>query len=643
MQLLQLVLVLSLALGVFGGLHDLIEKGKDKLKEEKEHLKEKLISKWEKKDHKVMERMIPMRDGVELHTWIALSRGWKDGDKFPAVMDRSPYGYGDMEWLADVFVPFGFVGVSQDIRGTEKSMGNYTMWQGEADDSRDLGDWIVSQPWSNGEIYTIGASADGIASLQTYKTQPDWLKAQYIMIAPTKPADILLPYGTYKQKTVEDWLHGLNYGVDDPDQADVCIQTAYENESPASPFWDNISEDKSFYETVNYPSAFYGGWWDLFLPGTLDGYKGFNTESQAAVQGTSKIFIDPCGHCLDAQEYFPQHTVEGRSAVFIAQLFDLFGIHDVKRTAIKPVTFYVMSSNDDAGLKAGQFWTSVDAFPTPKMTDYFLVSDGNGGRSVSMSASAAAEGDAAAATSYKVDPSDPIKGNGGANLPPGIGGTIHCGPLEQQDIDNAGRTDLLLFDLPASDDEMVLTGEMTAELYVSSDAVDTDFMVRLSDVYNDDAGTVRLLQDNAVRMRWRENTLEPVYMEGADKVYKIQMSLWATSYVLAPGHQLRVSVQSSNTPRFSVNPQNGLLLADPKYPGENVVAVNTLHHSAQYPSKVTLPLITNKGEALPEVDVLKEIKHELKDVLTDKLMEKVHGYLEKKVKAHPIIDKLINH
>ena len=225
-----------------------------------------------------------------------------------------------------------------------------------------------------------------------------------------------------------------------------------------------------------------------------------------------------------------------------------------------------------------------------------------------------------------------------------------CGPLEQQDIDNSGRTDFLLFDLPALEDELVLTGGMTAELYVSSDAKDTDFMVRVSDVYNDDAGTVRLLQDSAVRMRWREMGAEPVYMEGADKVYKVEMSLWNTSYVMAPGHQLRVSIQSSNAPRFSVNPQNGLLLADPTYPGENVTAVNTIHHSAQYPSKITLPIITgSKSDALPEVDVLKEIKHELKDVLTEKLLDKVHTFIDRKMhngkheRAKKIINKLINH
>ena len=81
-------------------------------------------------------------------------------------MDRSPYGYGDMEWITDIFVPFGYVGVGQDMRGTEKSEGNFSMWHSAATDSRDLGDWIVAQPWSNGVIYTMGASADGLESLQ---------------------------------------------------------------------------------------------------------------------------------------------------------------------------------------------------------------------------------------------------------------------------------------------------------------------------------------------------------------------------------------------------------------------------------------------------------------------------------------------
>ena len=104
------------------------------------------------KDVRYTEVMVPMRDGVKLHTVVVMPREVSDGgQKFPAVMDRSPYGYGDMEWLTDIFLPFGFVAIGQDVRGTEKSEGNYTMWCTDGYDSRDLGDWIVEQEWSNGE------------------------------------------------------------------------------------------------------------------------------------------------------------------------------------------------------------------------------------------------------------------------------------------------------------------------------------------------------------------------------------------------------------------------------------------------------------------------------------------------------------
>lgn len=66
-----------------------------------------------------------------------------------------------MEWITDIFLPFGFVAIGQDMRGTEKSEGNFTMWQSDSDDGEDLGDWIVKQEWSNGQVLTFGASADG--------------------------------------------------------------------------------------------------------------------------------------------------------------------------------------------------------------------------------------------------------------------------------------------------------------------------------------------------------------------------------------------------------------------------------------------------------------------------------------------------
>lgn len=543
-----------------------------------------------------MELMMPMRDGVKLHTQIYFPRK-ADGKKFPAVIDRSPYGYGDLEWITDIFLPFGFVAIGQDMRGTEKSEGNFTMWIADANDSQDLGDWILKQDWSNGQVFTFGASADGIGSFQTPRNNPSWLAGQYVAWSPAKMYDILFPYGTYKQETAEEWLMGLT--MPNPDVVYENIELVHENEMH-SDFWNQIDIGPSVYANIRAPSGFWGGWYDLFQVGTLEAYNGYNTMSDPSVRFTSKITVDPLGHCLEGAQYFPQNAVEGRTGLVLGQLFETYGIHSVIRDrAVKNVTFYVMSSNDEAGLAAGQYWTSMTSWPTPNMVDYYLHADHSASRIPPVPSEDSS-------TAYVHDPTNPIPTLGGCNLPDDIGGSIPCGPWDQTPLD--GRSDILQFQTEVFSDEVALTGPLMAHLFVSSSAVDTDFMVKIMDVYPTTAegnpGPVRLIQDNAIRMRWRENTMTPVYME-LGKVYEVEINVWNTSYVVAPGHALRFSVASSNFPRFSVNPNNGLLLADSKYPGRNISAKNTLHHSTRYPSHFSLPVV-HKRTQLPKVEVLKD-------------------------------------
>jgi hypothetical protein len=125
---------------------------------------------------------------------------------------------------------------------------------------------------------------------------------------------------------------------------------------------------------------------------------------------------------------------------------------------------------------------------------------------------------------------------------------------------------------------------------------DKQLQVRLSDVYP--TGEARLVQDSAIRMRWREGGQTPLSMAPGE-VYAARLSLWNTSYVVAPGHALRFSISSSNFPRFDVNPNNGILLGSQSISDVNYSATNTLYHSAQYPSRVTLPVVTRRD--LPEV------------------------------------------
>lgn len=294
------------------------------------------------------ERMIRMRDGTQLHTLIFFPRDIKadDPQTFPAVIDRSPYGYGDMEWITDIFLPFGFVAVGQDMRGTEKSEGNFTMWQSDSNDGEDLGNWIVRQKWSNGQVFTFGASADGLGSLQIPFNNPKWTAGQYIAWAPDKMYDVLFPHGTFKEKTAVDWLLGVT--MPNPDVVYDNIQTVHENEAHGD-FWKSIELDESVYKNVKYPTAFWGGWYDLFQMGTLGAFKGYNTQSDPSVRYTSKLIVDPLGHCLEGAEFFTENAVMGRTGLVFAQLFEVYGIRPVARNNVKNVTFYVMSSNDEAG------------------------------------------------------------------------------------------------------------------------------------------------------------------------------------------------------------------------------------------------------------------------------------------------------
>lgn len=149
------------------------------------------------------------------------------------------------------------------------------------------------------------------------------------------------------------------------------------------------------------------------------------------------------------------------------QAYETYGARPVTRTNVKNVTFYVMSSNDEAGIAAGQYWTSLEQFPTPKMTKYYM----HGDRTVSTNKPSKDDGQMLS-TSFKFDPADPVPTVGGSNL------FLECGPLDQSEIDK--RSDVLVFETATFDEELPLTGPLNAFLYVSSDVIDTDVVVCLS-------------------------------------------------------------------------------------------------------------------------------------------------------------------
>ena len=187
-----------------------------------------------------------------------------------------------------------------------------------------------------------------------------------------------------------------------------------------------------------------------------------------------------------------------------------------------------------------------------------------------------------AADKFLYDPMNPVPTRGGGFCC--MGADYKPGAVDQRPLE--ARDDVLVYSTGPLAEGMEVTGPVEVTLYVSSDAKDTDFTVKLIDVLPD--GTAYNIDENIQRARYREGyDKPPVWME-KDKVYKIAFQPMQTSNYFAPGEELRIEISSSNFPRYDRNLNTG---------GNNydevkaVVAHNQVHHSTQYPSTITLSVV----------------------------------------------------
>jgi putative CocE/NonD family hydrolase len=163
------------------------------------------------------------------------------------------------------------------------------------------------------------------------------------------------------------------------------------------------------------------------------------------------------------------------------------------------------------------------------------------------------------------------------------GNAVQGGALDQQNMEE--RDDILVYTSEPFADGVEVTGTIGLTLHVSSDAKDTDFTVKLIDVYPD--GTAYNLDETIQRARYREGYDKQVFMEPGG-TYEIELSPLSTSNWFAPGHRIRVEVSSSNFPRFTRNLNTGGRNWDET---EGVVAHNVIHHSKDHPSQIRLPIV----------------------------------------------------
>jgi hypothetical protein len=225
------------------------------------------------------------------------------------------------------------------------------------------------------------------------------------------------------------------------------------------------------------------------------------------------------------------------------------------------VSYYVMGDVDDTRAP-GNEWRYADDWPIPSnAVNWYLQSDGD------LTTERPGIDDPLA---YTYDPSDPVSTIGGKNL------YSPAGPYDQSSVEN--RSDVLVFTSEYLEQPYEATGPVKAQLYVSSDCPDTDFTVKLTDVYPD--GRSMLITDGILRMRNRNGQDHWEFMQ-PEVIYDIEVDLWSTSYIWNTDHQIRVEVSSSNYPRFLNNPNtvDGIGKNTTVAIAHNVVYVDTDHPS----------------------------------------------------------------
>ncbi|MHB8839618.1 MAG: CocE/NonD family hydrolase, partial [Gemmatimonadaceae bacterium] len=281
-----------------------------------------------------------------------------------------------------------------------------------------------------------------------------------------------------------------------------------------------------------------------------------------------------------------EHTVVGERDMgdarygyqnFVFDFFDQFlkddGLHPMD--TVPKVRYYVMGLNE---------WRTSDVWP-PKEAQPMTFHLGSNGHANTAAGDGvlslqAARKDVPDLFSY--GPLNPVMSHGGNVCCQG--NAVQAGALDQATAE--ARPDVLVYTTEPFKEGMELSGPIVPTLYVSSDAKDTDFTVKVLDVYPD--GKAYNLDESIQRMRYRDGyDKPPVWME-KDKVYKVTLQPLNTSNYFKPGHRLRIEVSSSNFPRFDRNLNTGGNNWDETTP---VTAHNVVHHSEQYPSALTVTMV----------------------------------------------------
>ena len=495
---------------------------------------------------------MPMRDGVKLATSVFIPSGT---GPWPVVFSRGYYGRLASTAGARGAKDGGFVYVTQDARGVYDSGGKGSVHATEPifelNDCADSLDWIAAQSWCNGRIVMIGASGNGVGPSAAYFTKSPHLVAAMPSISSPDP----YYYWGFSNGVRRGFFRWMGF---------IGISNAPWPKPTLSKFDEGRMRAMMAVAAVDNPVllTISSGWYDLGSEAVLDEFE--------AYAKAGKVFarIGPNAHAGSPQFPWPAAKMP-KGMVAMPKLPDVVAGKLPKEKS--QLSYYLMGNFRDPA-SPGNVYKFTDVWPVPNTpVRWYLQADGG------LATGLPAQADGKVGFAY--DPRDPAPTYGGNFTTGG-----EAGPHDQRPL--AGRKDVVRFIGAPLAAPLEITGKLRAELYVSTDVPDTEFVVKVIDIHPD--GYEMLVRESAIMARSAEEFKgKPAPLEKG-RVYQLKLDLWSTAILLDKGHRLGVLVTSSSSSSYEVHPNSFVPVMS--YDG-SPVAHQTIHASARYPSCIIVPVV----------------------------------------------------
>jgi uncharacterized protein len=595
--------------------------------------------------------MIPMRDGIRLHTVIVIPKGAKNA---PMLLTRTPYNASGMlnheasshlgpilegyDNATDVIVDGGYIRVIQDVRGKYGSEGDYVMTrplQGplnptqvdHSTDTYDTIDWLVKNvPESNGKVGILGISYDGFTTLMGLVNPHPALK----VAVPMNPmvdgwmGDDWFHNGAFREQNMPyiyeqeaSRANEFQWWTDHFDDYYVYMEAGSAGELGRSHgldqvgFWRKLLEHPSYdswwqqqamdrilsAQPLKIPTMLVDSLWDQEdIYGAPAVYKAY--KAKATDNGNLFLVLGPWHHGQEIGDGSKLGAIRFNSDTglyfrtkILRPFLDQYLKDGAPKADIAPVTAFETGTNTWRRLPT---WPAGCASGCSIQEKSLYLKSG-----LKASFEAPANGDSPF-DEYVSDPSKPVPFRARPSQPVGYSGRFTWAQwLVDDQSEASGRTDVLAFTSGVLTEPVKISGQPVVNLVASTSGTDSDWVVKVIDVYPDEVaddeemgGYQLMVSADIFRGRYRESLETPKAIT-PDKPLLYKFALPTANHVFLPGHRIMVQIQSSWFPLYDRNPQTFVPNIFWAKPGDYRKATQRVYHEPDEASFVEMPVVVH--------------------------------------------------